>query len=853
MEHYTSGADTQPARPLYESLVNGGGTGSLAELACKLRDVRSIDGFVVDADRKVLRPEFTLAMYLDYLAILLPESEVRQTSPHGNLHVLVRLKRPLSRKRIKQARRIHRRLRMVMFGDPQQVLLLTKARAIDSASNYDGFAVAQIKPGTPCSTKIIYSNTGRRPPETTEAVLRALLRSLPAKDGAPCWDGSDSHCVCPIHGSGQSRKQASIGGDSVTCFADCKNANDDKPKKWTILDILRQRVLNESADAQEILKAWRKHLGANPDASPVPSVVITDGNDCIGTFCEPTFKVLAESGTYFEDPLARQVVQIHLGKPVSLTRHTGESIRFALPATVQFVANTEDGQKYVLLGKDQAPVLAAHPARALLPPLRRLVRTPTYDADLSLLSPGYNLASATWYDGTEVRPVEGLAHVGRLLSEFAFRSDGSRTNVIGLLLGSLLFEVVGNGPLGVIGANQPEVGKTLLAKVVGVIVDGVVPTTMSYRTDDDDMEKSLGAKLRLEPRTILIDNAKSRSARGVVSSACLERMVTDSVVTTRLLGKSMDITRTNDVVWLLSLNTPRLSTDLATRAVAVNLHFDGDPGARQFAFDPVAYALEHRAQILGELVGLVEAWKAAGRPLASGIEFRFRRWAEVVGGIMQVAGVGVGDLLTNRAQSVATQDADLVELAQLGDAHAGAELSASEWLERARALGVLGHVLGRPGSRAQQTAMGMALARAAGRRLGDPDLGERVVVFRATGDAKSRRYECSLAEAAVHVTAGPPDLGGPQVSARSGNGTHATPRGKEHDSGPPDLISPPAPGTDSDRESESNGGGRRSTRGPRSGRARQARTPEPVTPADLCADKVLPTSAEVPTDFWAGS
>jgi hypothetical protein len=84
-----------------------------------------------------------------------------------------------------------------------------------------------------------------------------------------------------------------------------------------------------------------------------------------------------------------------------------------------------------------------------------------------------------------------------------------------------------------------------------------------------------------------------------------------------------------------------VTEDLARRAVVIELAYFGENlNARHYRHpDLYAFALEHRPALLGALQTLVENWREGGcqpgsRPLAS-----FGRWAAVVGGILEAAGV----------------------------------------------------------------------------------------------------------------------------------------------------------------------------------------------------------------------
>jgi hypothetical protein len=97
----------------------------------------------------------------------------------------------------------------------------------------------------------------------------------------------------------------------------------------------------------------------------------------------------------------------------------------------------------------------------------------------------------------------------------------------------------------------------------------------------------------------------------------------------------------------------------------VNLHHEGNPTARKFrVVDPEGYAIQHRNEIIGELCGMVERWKAAGKPLAS-TESRFNKkgWGNIIGGILDAN--GEPDFLTNTSEAAEQMDSTRREFAEL--------------------------------------------------------------------------------------------------------------------------------------------------------------------------------------------
>src|SRR5690606_38511709 len=121
-----------------------------------------------------------------------------------------------------------------------------------------------------------------------------------------------------------------------------------------------------------------------------------------------------------------------------------------------------------------------------------------------------------------------------------------------------------------------------------------------------------------------------------IDSACLERSITDPILSFRHLGHSQDIRAENSHLFCVTANTPDVSRDLVTRSVIINLLYEGNPERRTFSIaDPEGYAQEHRLDILGELVGMIERWRASGMPMAeTHSRFNKRGWGNIVGGIL---------------------------------------------------------------------------------------------------------------------------------------------------------------------------------------------------------------------------
>ncbi|MDX1963860.1 MAG: hypothetical protein SFX18_11945 [Pirellulales bacterium] len=305
----------------------------------------------------------------------------------------------------------------------------------------------------------------------------------------------------------------------------------------------------------------------------------------------------------------------------------------------QIVSEKSNKSEYKPLTANYANTwLKKHSELGRLPKIRLFTRMPTFTKDWRLVEPGYDVESGFYYSGKAIQALSGTTHLDELLSEFCFKTNGDRTNYIAMLLtGVLMSQFIGSKPAVLFNGNQPGLGKTILAQIISILRDGKRADTVTYNPNDEEFEKRLGAVVRSGSTTVIIDNAKLSRSRASIDSPCLERSITDSQLSFRLLGKSEQIRTENSLIFCITANSQEVSTDLATRCVVVNLEYEGDPRHRSFKqHDPESYALQYRAEIIGELLGMVNLWKDGGMQMAN-VNSRFNKqgWGKIVGGILE--------------------------------------------------------------------------------------------------------------------------------------------------------------------------------------------------------------------------
>jgi hypothetical protein len=311
-----------------------------------------------------------------------------------------------------------------------------------------------------------------------------------------------------------------------------------------------------------------------------------------------------------------------------------------------------------------------------LPKVQLHARRPTFDRDFVLCSPGWNPGADILVHGPEIAPVpwapgdapsDGAAdrlppRLRELLGEFSWRSDADLVNAVAVLLTGLLVNhfLDDPHPAAIVDGNQPQLGKTLLVQTIAWVLDDAEPARIPL-TKDEEVEKRLCAQVRSTRSTMFFfDNVRAR-----IESVVLEQNVLSPTVSFRVLGKSTIVERPNAFLWMITSNLTAGTPDFISRGVPIRLFYEGDPRARCFTGDPIAYAARHRLGILGELAGMVQRWVEQGRPEGSH-RHRCRRWAATIGGILEVAGLG-GHFLGNVAEAEAAMDQSLLDLATLAE------------------------------------------------------------------------------------------------------------------------------------------------------------------------------------------
>lgn len=186
---------------------------------------------------------------------------------------------------------------------------------------------------------------------------------------------------------------------------------------------------------------------------------------------------------------------------------------------------------------------------------------------------------------------------------------------------------------------------------------------------------------------IAIDNVRLEGRSKQIASAFLEKFLTDDENILYCTGSgNQDLVR-RTVILAMTTNHGDVIEDLLNRSLPVHLAPKGDVSERQHGLGNLGaeFIPQHREQILAELVGIVERWKGAGKPLKEDATHSFSVWAKHIGGMLKKA--GFHGFLDNMDRVRHRNDPIKAALGSLGYATKGEPQTTTELLILAARLG----------------------------------------------------------------------------------------------------------------------------------------------------------------------
>ena len=329
-------------------------------------------------------------------------------------------------------------------------------------------------------------------------------------------------------------------------------------------------------------------------------------------------------------------------------------------------------------------------------PVDRVDTVSAYLPDFTLTRPGYNdggYGGRILHTGEEPWIELTHAYVEKFLDVMEFASEADRTNAVAAALTVMLRNFwPGGKPCLVVTSTKSHGGK----ETIVVFASGTTPSTsISYEKTDWALQKAFVAAVKHNPDFGLIDveNARLQGGQREISSAYLERFLTDPQPLLFSSGTGAPVRRRNDIVVAITTNFGNISQDLMNRGLPIHLDPVGDVAARvsPIGNPKLEFLPRHRDRIAAELRGMIEVWKGEHCPLDYRVQHPFGPWAQTVGGILMVN--GFSGFLGNYSMRKTADDPVRKGLGLLGAAQPGEWLRTAEWARMATNLGLADAVI----------------------------------------------------------------------------------------------------------------------------------------------------------------
>ena len=288
-------------------------------------------------------------------------------------------------------------------------------------------------------------------------------------------------------------------------------------------------------------------------------------------------------------------------------------------------------------------MLASEAFLQKFPAVDEVTDQPKYLPDFRLTAPGYNdggFRRRILYTGRAPWILAGLDYINRFLDVMDFASEADRANALAAALIVLLRNMwPGGKPIVIVTSTKSHGGKETIITFVAL---GTMMVSISYQETDWALERQFVAAWKQDARTGLINVDNARLGKhSNIRSAFLERFLTDPEPLLHSTGTGKPVRRPNDKVLAMSSNFGTISEDLMNRALPIRLAPAGDVMSRRLPIGnpKMEYLPAYREQITAELRGMIEVWKAAGRPMDTTRHHPFTDCIRTVGGILMANGV----------------------------------------------------------------------------------------------------------------------------------------------------------------------------------------------------------------------
>jgi hypothetical protein len=320
---------------------------------------------------------------------------------------------------------------------------------------------------------------------------------------------------------------------------------------------------------------------------------------------------------------------------------------------------TNNGMQNVLPVKDITKDVAncEHEGRHKVPPIQAVINTPIFSKTRELVyKNGYSESAEVWLNLSSdlermgeipQKPTDAEVDLAKsvildeLLINFPLVSQADISHVFAAMILPFVRQLIdGPTPLHVIEAPTPGTGKSKLCNLISITCLGKLCESSSLPGSDEEIRKMLTAELVKSKPIVLLDNVSEKKR---LDSAALAALLTSVDWTDRVLGETKMTTLKNFSLWMLTANNPQLTMELARRSIRIRLDAKLDQPWRRKEFKHPyieEWAKNNRMLLVKSILILVQKWISLSCPLSNNKLGSFERWSAVIGGILEVNGIG---------------------------------------------------------------------------------------------------------------------------------------------------------------------------------------------------------------------
>ena len=299
------------------------------------------------------------------------------------------------------------------------------------------------------------------------------------------------------------------------------------------------------------------------------------------------------------------------------------SLRYVAGGLTQFWQMRESPQGvFVEALRDPPPAICKNilslGTQRELKKLSSVITAPTLRPDGTVLDlPGYDPKTQLLFDSmdapqcvpafpTQSQALAALDQLWHPFADFPFCGPLDRAVHLAALLTTSIRASLPASPGFAYDAPIQGSGKTLLARCVGVLVQGSDPSVWPHTTgrDDEEIRKRVFTVLRTGSRVLIWDNVV-----GTFDSPAMASCMTTPTLSDRILGQSVSSTVPNRLMVILTGNNITLKGEMPRRILVSRIDPQTEkPFARSYDLDPYGYCRQHRQTMLVAALTLIRAF-----------------------------------------------------------------------------------------------------------------------------------------------------------------------------------------------------------------------------------------------------